>query len=78
MEHFQGIKKMMSLQLLLTADKREIKDFPKLPSTNFFYPQNVISIPTFSFFGRFLNTYMHISIKQKGHEYGKQKGNFVN
>jgi len=25
----------------LTADKKEIKDFPKLPSANFFYPQNV-------------------------------------
>jgi len=26
----------------LTADKREIKDFPKLPFVNFFYPQTVI------------------------------------
>ena len=25
----------------ITADKRKIKDFPKLPSANFFYPQDV-------------------------------------
>ncbi|CAD7768351.1 hypothetical protein AIOGIFDO_00226 [Candidatus Methanoperedenaceae archaeon GB37] len=29
-------------RLHLTADKGAIKDFPKLPSLNFFYPQNVI------------------------------------
>lgn len=28
-------------RLRITADKKEIEDFPKLPSANFFYPQNV-------------------------------------
>jgi hypothetical protein len=30
-EYFKGIKKMMGEQLHITADKREIRDFPKLP-----------------------------------------------
>jgi len=28
----------------ITADKREIKDFPKLPYCNFFYPQTLYAI----------------------------------
>ncbi len=32
-------------KLHLTADKREIKDFPKLPSATSFIHQNIIAYP---------------------------------
>ena len=36
-----NIKNRYVRQRRITADKREIKDSPKLPSANFFYPQAV-------------------------------------
>ena len=36
---------MIDLQLHITADKREIKDFPKLPSTTSFNRETLYEIP---------------------------------
>jgi len=37
-------KRMRKMELRITADKREIKDFPKLPYGNFFYPHTLDEI----------------------------------
>jgi hypothetical protein len=43
-EYYKGIKKMMGEQLHITADKREIRDFPKLPLATSFIRKTLYAI----------------------------------